>query len=90
MKKGGATGAALLGVLDGASSTYTLLVPGSATNLGRWGIVHNIAQVTVRLFVTRGCSGLVGAFADPPTATESVVERGKVFGYFDEHWKVEH
>jgi ribosomal protein L15E len=32
---------------------------------------------------------LVGAVADPPTATEGVVERGKVLGYFDEHWKVE-
>lgn len=70
MKKGGRQVLGTeLGVLDGASSTYILLVFGSASWRWQSGAKRDCPQIlhqaTVWLSLTRGCSGLVGIVADP-------------------------
>ena len=71
----------------GDRSWFSAVHPG-IRNIGRCGLVHNIAPGNSSAFPgSRGwlTQSLTG---DPPRVTEGVVDREEVLGDLDEHWKV--
>ena len=68
-------------------SQFLAVHPG-IRNIGRCGIVHNIAPGNSPAFPGSRLCGLADTIIDPPRVMEGVVDRKEVLGYLDEHWKV--